>query len=300
MANNPRKFININLYDAEKYAQGKTFKIAKYVPVDDKTNEEIEKIIKDVKDAQREKNRLFRATKQPRKRGPPQRIFYERGYDSAAISKDIPIHFDNGTGNTFVLFGASKSGKTTLMMKIYNDYWKNYCAPKRTLTTLFAMNPQIKLYDSAQFIIKCDVFDTDSANYIDWQRKTNKLNNNKFTFLNMFDDIIDVRHKSIINNLILTYRNSNMSAIICLQYVNLLSKAARSNINNVFLMHMNTDESIEVAIKAYLSALLHKIGIAAESGIQWYRDHTRDHNFIYINPTQGCAWVSLTRMTYQL
>ena len=123
------------------------------------------------------------------------------------------------------------------------------------------------------------MFNANSSNYIDWQRKTNKLNNNKFTFLNMFDDFIDIRHSDIINNTILTYRNSNMSAIICLQYVNLLSKAARSNVNNVFMLHLNTDESIDVILKVYLMRIVKSV----DNSIAWYKDMTSDHNYLYLH-----------------
>jgi hypothetical protein len=283
------KFINVTLYDAELYDKGKPFKSSKLVNVDGKTDDEITQLVNDIKNRQKIKNETFREMKPVARNGRPPKI---RGEIS-----NLPIKFDEKTGNTFVLFGASKSGKSTLMMKLYHDQW-NYPL-KSTLTTLFAMNSQIPIYDD-KWIIKCDRFDNRCADYIDWQRKTNKLNENKFIFLNMFDDIIDVRHKSILNNLLLTYRNSNMSAMICLQYVNLLSKAARSNVNNVFLMHMNTDESIDVAVRAYLAALLRKIGISMDNSVQWYRDNTRDHNFVYINPSHGIAWISATRELYQL
>lgn len=310
---NWRKFTKLSVYDAEHYeATGKKNKTLN-LEVTGLDDDQLNDFVTKQRLAQKKKNAEYRKT-HPRasrwtKKAPepaPQPI----GTAEPAFK---PL-FDQGTGNTFCLFGASKSGKTTLMMRIYNEWWPEYEKPKRTLTTLFAMNPQIKAYDSSpydHYIIKCPVNPLGKSNvmsnieeYIDWQRRTNRANENKFCFLNMFDDWIDVRHKGIVNNLLITYRNSIISSIICLQYVNLLSKAARSNINNVFLLHMNTDESIEVAVKAFLSAFLRKknnnVAMSLEESIQWYRDHTDNHNWIYINPLHGCVYLSKTGQKYQL
>lgn len=289
-----KKYIRVLLYDAETHHKGLPQTNSFTIMTLGKTNEEIEATIKKARDEQRAKNKEFR------KLNPKPTRRKKDAIDEKDMMPSFRPIFDPDTGNTFVLFGASKSGKTTLMMKIYNEWWKDYLEPKKTLTTLFAMNPQIDLYKegpAARYLIRCPVNPTSNAmnieNYIDWQRKTNKLNKNEFRFLNMFDDWIDIRYKSMINNLLITYRNSMISSIICLQYVNLLSKAARSNINNIFLLHMNTDESIEVAVKAFLGGVLKKIGKTdIVDGIAWYREMTANHNFIYIHPISGRVWIS--------
>jgi hypothetical protein len=312
----------VKLYDARLYHEGVKGSpvIEQRIPIGNKTMDELSAEIEAIRIAQRERNAEFRRLTPAKRAGRPRKAAIAAATIPAALQTPAPapvqqprpadfIAFDEGTGNTFVLFGASKSGKSTLMMKIYNEYWPQHCEPKRTLTTLFAMSPQIPLYnegESAKFIIKCPLDPMSGnhnvASYIDWQRKANKVSDNRYTFLNMFDDWIDVRHKDTVNNLIITYRNSNMSAIICLQYTNLLSKAARSNVNNVFLLHMNTDESIEVAIKSYLGALLKKIGVeqSLPSQVQWYRDNTSGHHFIYINPHHGRVYLSKTNVYHQL
>lgn len=309
-----KRYVRIALYSAEAYAKGMPQNNSIHFDATGKTEEEIEEIIREERAKQRELNQKFRKDhpksapgRKPKELG----IIGPTGRRMAAELRKKNLEsifrpkFDEDTGNTFVLFGASKSGKTTLMMKIYNDYWPEYLAQKKTLTTLFAMNPQIPLYKSGKYIIKCPVNPMlDSMNiegYIDWQRRINKSNDNKFCFLNMFDDWIDVRHKTILNNLLLTYRNSMISSVICLQYVNLLSKSARSNVNNIFLLHMNTDESIEVAVKAYLAALLKKIGIPTlQDQVQYYRDMTTNYNYIYIHPVSGCVYISKTKEYHQL
>lgn len=282
------KSMSVLLYDAEKYHNTKRGAVTKHIKIEDKTAKELDEIAARLRAEQKAKNREFKKTKLKQQSG------------QLAATLDIPppvatqpeqlkIEFDKSTGNTFVLFGASKSGKTTLMMKLYNEYFPEFTPHKMLLSTLFAMNSQLPIYDH-KYLLKCSHMNENTSNYIDWQRKTNKINNNKFMFLNMFDDFIDVRYTAIVNNLILTYRNSNMNAIICLQYVNLLSKAARSNVNNVFLLHMNTDESIEVCIKVYLTGLLKKLNVV--DPIQWYRSMTDNHNYIYIHTLSGKVYIS--------
>lgn len=282
------KLIRVGLYDSEKYAAGVTPVNVTYINAANMTKEEVDKKIAELKEAQKKKNHEYS--------GKPSRMIINK-------PNKLSVEFDNETGNTFCLFGASKSGKTTMMIKLYNEYFPVYHPLKSLLTTLYAMNGHANIYKQFdKYVMHCPLINSNTAEYIDWQRRTNSMNANKFYFLNMFDDFINVRFNDIINNLLLTYRNSNMSAIICLQYVNLLSKAARSNINNIFLMHMNTDESIEVACKAFLSGLIKKLEKNGPQidGIGWYRDMTTNHNYIYIHPISGKVYLSKTGETFQL
>ena len=106
--------------------------------------------------------------------------------------------------------------------------------------------------------------------------------------MNIFDDVISVRNNVLLENLILTYRNSNMSSIISLQYSNLLSKCSRANCNNVLAFGFNTDESIEVVIKTFLLGYLKSKNITKMPDmINWYKNMTKDHSFIYIKPADG-------------
>lgn len=166
------------------------------------------------------------------------------------------------------------------------------------------MNPQIDIYQkgrNSKYIIKADKFNLNCSKYIDWQRKVNKANNNRFKFLNMFDDLIDLRFNKLVNNLILTYRNSNMSSIICLQYAKLLSKAARGNINNIFLLSLNTDESITDVISTFLTGTIKRNKFVDEGdSVAWYRDKTSNYNYIHINPLHKFIFFSKTKESFLL
>lgn len=282
-----KKYLTIQTYDKQKYKERGNGSVIHRILVNGRTREEIEQIEKDIREKQREKNLLYQA------RGAESIMMKDKPVIN--MTYENPLILDENTGNTTVLFGSSKTGKSTLMMKLYRDYYDE----KKTLTTLFAMNPQIDLYGKKdKYLIKCPYLNKNTLKYIDWQRLLNISENNKYNFLNLFDDFIDVRYNSLINNLILTYRNSNVSSMLCLQYVNLLSKQARANVNNIFLFRINSDESIEVAIKVYLYSLFNRLGVDKDSHITYYKKLTDGHNYIYIHPASNRAYFSISNQWY--
>lgn len=191
---------------------------------------------------------------------------------------------DDNTGNTTFILGSSKMGKSTALMRIYDQYYSG----KDFVSILWTANPQIKLYEKHKNLLKSGVWNKDAEEVIAAQKKIQTGTKNKYQFCNMFDDVINVRNNTLIDNLLLTYRNSKMSSIISLQYSNLMSKCSRANCNNILCFGFNTDEAIEVVIKTFLSGYLRKQGInVLEDQINWYKDMTKDHSFIYIKPADG-------------
>jgi GTPase SAR1 family protein len=199
------------------------------------------------------------------------------------------LKLDKDTGNTILIVGSSKSGKTTFLMRIYNKYFKNR---HDMIKTLFATHTQLNIYRSDHELLMCEGFPKDAQEYISDQVFLNRNTSNCYQFLNVFDDILDVRHSKIINESILSLRNSNISSIICLQYTHLFSKAARSSVNNIIFFSFNTDESIEGVLNTFLKSSFRKIGIAKEDMINVYRDLTRDHNYLYFHPATGYLFSS--------
>lgn len=188
-------------------------------------------------------------------------------------SSNINLKLDKGTGNTTCILGSSKKGKTTLLMKLYDKYYK------KDITTLFSVNTQI--YKKKGLIIK----EPDSIKeVIDAQLDIQKGTDNHYKFCDMFDDVINLK-KDIVNNLILTYRNSNISSIISLQYGFLLSKMIRANANNFIFFGFNSDEAIEDIIKLFFKSHFSKLGYKklAEQ-VDFYKKVTKNHGFIYLHP----------------
>ena len=282
-----KKYITIQTYDKQKYKEKGVGSVIHRILINGRTKEEIEQIEKDIREKQREKNMMYDAKKAE--------IYMMKEKEPIKMEKENPLILDENTGNTTVLFGSSKTGKSTLLMKLYKDYYDE----KKTLTTLFAMNPQISIYGKKdKYVLKCPYLNQNTLKYIDWQRLLNISNDNKYSFLNLFDDFIEIRYNSLINNLILTYRNSNVSSILCLQYVNLLSKQARANVNNIFLFRINSDESIEIAVKVYLVSLFNRLGVDKDAYITYYKKLTDGHNYIYIHPASNRSYFSITQQWY--
>lgn len=199
-----------------------------------------------------------------------------------------PFHLklDGRTGNTTFLLGSSKSGKSTCLMKIYDDWYANH----DFISILWTANPQIALYRGHRKLIRADVDKADEkmTRIIRVQKRIQTKTKNHYKFLNIFDDIINVRGDALLNELILTFRNAKMSTIMSLQYPSLMSKQCRANCNNILLFNFNTDESIEFVVKVYLKAWLAKLGLKSLSDqINWYKMMTRDHGFIYCKPSEN-------------
>jgi hypothetical protein len=200
----------------------------------------------------------------------------------------MELKLDEGTGNTIVIFGSSKSGKSTKLMELYQKYFSKY------VCTLFAGNPQISLYQSYPDIILVDGFPSFGNDYIELEKTINKNTDNAYKFLNMFDDILNVRHKNLINEGIISMRNSNISTIVCLQNIKLFSRASRDNVNNIMFFSWNSDESIEDTLKIFLSSFFKRLGVSSkEDMINLYRQLTKNHNYLYLHPSSGYFYSSL-------
>lgn len=200
--------------------------------------------------------------------------------DNLRFDSEVELKFDKGTGSSVVIFGASKRGKTTLMMYLYDKYFVS----KKKINTLFSGNPQLKIYKDDPNLLVSYGFDNKSSKYIQLQQYINVKTKNKYQFTNLFDDIIDAKYSKILNKLVLTYRNSNISSMICLQYVCMLSKQNRSSVNHTFVFGANSGEDTDTIIKMILKPYLYKLGLLTlPDMMKFYQEVTKDHGFIYIN-----------------
>ena len=302
-----KTFVQCNLIDYERRDLGlgkplgrTCYKISKYNP--DGTERSREEISADrikMKMEQQAKNAKYLETTGKVKPGTVNLVNMKSAINLQPPKTTIDIQhgglnliLDAGTGNTCAIFGSSKRGKSTIMMQIFRDYYMNK-VPNELIAILFARNPQISTYKLPQDkLILCDEFRPDIV--MD-QCEVNKLSGNKFAFLNLIDDFINLKHSLSLDDLILTMRNSNMSTVICLQYVNTLSKPARSNVNNVLLFGQNTDEAAEVCINVYLRTWFKKNGISSlMDQITEFHRLTSDHGFFHVHPATGT--VSLCKL----
>lgn len=204
-------------------------------------------------------------------------------FDKVVYEDEIELQLDKGTGNTHALFGSSKSGKSTLISHIYEKYYDH----DEICSTLFTDSPQNKILIGKPDLAICNNFGKSACKMINAQKYFNTKNNNKYEFLAILDDIVDISYNKIVNKMILIYRNSLISSIISLQYCKLLSKKARGNVNNVIMLSLNTDEAIEQCIKLFLKSYFRKMGcLCMTEMIDLYREITKDHGMVYIRPSE--------------
>lgn len=218
---------------------------------------------------------------------------YEQMVANIRVKSPIPttadrtkfeLKLDPHTGNTIFLIGATKAGKSTALMKIYDKY---YAGDPNLISVLWTKNPQISLYRGHKRLLKCGVWNSESEQLIRMEKRIQTRTHNEYKFLNMFDDILNLRNNQLLDDMIMTYRNSKMSSVISIQYSNKLDKCSRANMSNVLAFNLNTDEAIEVTIKTFLLGYTRRIGLKTmEDKINWYKSMTRDHGFIYIKPAE--------------
>lgn len=264
-----QKYKTLVMYDAEKKKNiGKTITKANF-----KSEEELAEHIKKLQEEQREKNKKFTESKNEIHKTIVTNIQHLNNIDNFILDKN--------TGNTCCILGSSKRGKSTLMMHLYNKFYE---PDKDYISTLFSGNHHIDVYKHTKNLLIGSGFNPLSEKYIKLQKYINSKTKNKYKFLNMFDDILELKYKNLINNLVLTYRNANISTIICLQYSKLLSKMNRSNVNNIIIFGSNSDEAKFDVIELYLKQFLINQGMKSYvERLNYYDKVTSDYGFFYIN-----------------
>lgn len=173
-----------------------------------------------------------------------------------------------------VLGQSYVSGKTHL---ITQSLWPIF-RDSGHYTILFAKNPQNPLYEDLindpTTLVLHMMDDTILQVVADIQR----LTRNKHPCLFIFDDIVTLR-RNIVNELILSLRNSRISTIMSTQYPTLIHPSARGNFSYLFLGHYTRDEPIESIYKTFLRGHGKPAVMASK-----YKQHIPEHSWLVIDP----------------
>ena len=272
------------------------------------TKEELDKLIEEARAAQKEQNRELRImkTSADRDRKMHSRIKVKEERLAAEVQaieqakntrSAFKLHLDKGTGNTLVILGSSKAGKSHTLMYIYDHYYSPQAVMRRKMAVgdssykwiniLWTHNPQVSVYQGHKKLIISPAWNSEGEDIIAAEKRIQSGTKCHYRFLNMFDDVLDVKNSKLLDNLILSYRNAKMSSIISIQYVFMLKKAMRANINAVVLHAFNTDEAVEGIINMFLKGYLQGLRLPRTEWITWYKKMTADHAFIYVKPSEG-------------
>lgn len=270
----------------DKYGNGQMrYRIKLYNGDTPRTKEEIEADIKKIKDDQAEKNEAYKRRVLPETKNVKNIIAVTSPKEEIEIPQKeikyepLSIHLDENTGNTGAIIGSSKMGKSTLLMHIYKQYYQRE-VPEKIIAILFAQNSHIPMYKTSGLI----TIDRWCKDIIEGEKKIQKFSDNGHEFVNFIDDFIDLDKDMTLKNLLLTLRNSKISSYICLQYANLLNKASRSNVNNIFLFGQNTDEAAQVSVDCWLETYFKKMKIPKEEWVPYFKEVTKNHGFFHIHP----------------
>lgn len=194
----------------------------------------------------------------------------------------LDLKFNHDEGSVIVFLGSSKSGKTYLWKKIYNDHFKDedYC------TVVYAANLQAPIYqDLSKEIITIDKFVPEIPKIQNAIQKGTNVK--KYKFLNILDDCVDnsTKNSMILKKLMVSLRNKKISSFLSFQYSTMMNKQNRSNAHYVFCLHMSSSEATEDVIRKYLRAFLGGVGKKKKSMdqmIKLYEKLTSNYQFILI------------------
>lgn len=294
---------NVILYSCKRFHETGAGTYSKSINIPPgSTDEEINEILKKVKEEQKKENEEYRKNKKmedynklvsnaaEQVEDDSRRVVsnsLRRRIENSKEIKRPSLILDKGTGNTLFIVGSSKAGKSYALIKVYEEYYEPLAS--KTISILFTDSPQSPHYKDLRKkgLIVCPEggFNDDAKSLITRIKAIQTKLDNPVNFLLMFDDVLNLRYSDIIQKALLVYRNSNISTIISIQYPNLLNKSMRANINNIFLFRFNSDETIEVAIKAFCGSYEPFISLTSmEQKIKKYKELTMDHQFVYVNP----------------
>ena len=206
--------------------------------------------------------------------------------DTAEIASydEFPFHefyYDESTQTaTFCLFGASRSGKTTLIESIWRSFFKKH------ITVMFLDNPKSPAYEWARKypkkIVICQGLGAMGLMVIDMARFIQAMLPNHFKWCFVLDDVLDIRTSRVVNELLMSLRNMGISTILSIQDVKMLSVAQRNNCNNILCGYSNTPARRHVIVEEILGR-----GYITEGE---YSALTRDHGWLCRNCVMDGGW----------
>ncbi|NBP02697.1 MAG: hypothetical protein EBU90_21770 [Proteobacteria bacterium] len=188
---------------------------------------------------------------------------------------DLP---DDSSGCSFLLLGSTRSGKSTLQNYIYYRYFSSH------ICCVHTFSPQARIYTG---IKKGTVFCEDyEPKLIEATYEINKKTKNHYKFAHFIDDVVGKRQDPTLIKLLTVMRNSRISALITGQELSIFNNIARSNINFVCLMFLNSDAAIKKAVESYLRTYFPS-DMSITDCMKAYKEMTADHHFIFINNLTG-------------
>lgn len=196
-----------------------------------------------------------------------------------SLAEALAVAIDSNTGNTILILGASKSGKTTLMIKALPII---EMLKMDTVPILMGGNVSAGIYTAfnvpkfegfqPKLVEACKVINTDD-----------KLRN-KYGFSFIVDDLLDLKGSVTLKNMMVSYRNSNISTFLLLQSLTLVFRNTRCHASGYFLGQIRLFEDIEALMKRVLGSVGPFKGLKMEEKTSLYAEMTMNHQFLFYDP----------------
>ena len=184
---------------------------------------------------------------------------------------DVP---DDKFGMSFLLLGATRSGKSTLMLHLWEQFFKSH------IGTLHTASHQSEIYKPLAKAVACaPMF---CSELIKETSKINGATKNHYKFLHIIDDVVDKKNNKELIKLLTIGRNHRLSTIITGQELSIFNAICRSNINFVCLFKLGSDMAIEKVIKQYLRSSFPS-DMSLNDMIKVYKKVTNNHGFFCID-----------------
>ena len=201
-------------------------------------------------------------------------------------TKPFGFRMPDDGGVHFGLIGSGRSGKSTCMVELFNTYFR-----KGFMTVMMSNSSQAEIYKK---LPKSKVVHAPAyyPKVIKDMALINRETKNEYDFLAILDDVVTgIKFDKELLKLLTIYRNSNLSSIISVQAVKLLSSAGRTNFSYILLFGMNSDDQVEIVVRSYLNTYMPKEMSLMEK-MRHYRELTANHYFLVIDNINGGVYRS--------
>lgn len=205
--------------------------------------------------------------------------------DFEIIAKPIDITLPTNGGVSFILCGASRSGKTTLMKYLNRTFFKKH------IVTMFSLNSHADIYKdlSEKTIVSPEYL----PELLEDAHAINVKTGNKYPFLFISDDFVGgmIKNDPQVTRLLTIYRNAGCSSIFSFQGRTLLSPVGRNNANYIAILKQNTPLEWINCIKEFLDGYL-PMGMSMPEKVQYCMKACEDHQFFLIDNIIGTCYLT--------
>lgn len=164
-------------------------------------------------------------------------------------------------GSTAFVCGGSSCGKTTLLMDALTNILRDY--PDRYDVILIfseSLNSEPLQEFARESSYKVHMFNVFIPELVTLAVDINKRTDNRLGVLCILDDAVEGLRGKVSSKMINIFRNSGISTIISIQYIKMVTPAARSSFHSVYILGARNSEIRKSIIDTFLKGHLRDLG----------------------------------------